>query len=121
VPLSFSNIAVNDNLYGTQGENLPQGRRFWGIWVAVSRTNSAPTDVLKWNAVEVPNPTAAFTVNFSLFSSLADNERTAGDYYVFVRFLDGAGNPTTATLNVPKITLASGFSTPKIYSPVIRR
>jgi hypothetical protein len=121
VPLSFSNIAVNDNLYGTQGENLPQGRRFWGIWVAVSRTNSAPTDVLKWNAVEVPNPTAAFTVNFSLFSSLADNERTAGDYYVFVKFLDGAGNPTTATLNVPKITLASGFSTPKIYSPVIRR
>jgi hypothetical protein len=123
VPLSFDNITVNDAVYGTQGENLDQGKRFWGVWVAVSRTPTAPptTDLARWAPVEVLNPDSTFTINWSLFSGLDTQSKTIGDYYVFVKFLDGAGNFTTGTIESAKITLESGFTKPMQYVPFAHR
>jgi hypothetical protein len=123
VPLSFDNITVNDAIYGTQGENLNQGKRFWGVWIANSRTPTPPAtaDLAKWIPVEVRTPDSTFSINWSLFGGLDSQAKTAGDYYVFVKFLDGAGNPTTATIETAKITLQSGFTRPTLDVPVIRR
>jgi hypothetical protein len=122
VPLSFDNISVNDAIYGAE-ENLPTGKQFWGVWIAVSRTPTAPptTDLARWSPVEVLDRNSTFTVNWSLFSGLPSPSKTAGDYYVFVKFLDGAGNFTTATLESAKITLQSDFTTPTLYVPIVRR
>jgi hypothetical protein len=122
VPLSFDNITVNDTIYGDQ-ENLDPGKQFWGVWIAVSRTTTPPptTDLTRWVPVEVLNPDSTFTINWSLFSGLDSQSKTAGDYYVFVKFLDGAGNFTTGTIESAKITLESGFSRPTQYVPFAHR
>jgi len=122
VTLNFSNISVTDNLYGKQGENLPDGKQFWGIWVA-----NSPTDVLSnsqtlnWTPIQIPSPDLTFSVQWSLFSGLSNpQDRRAGDYFVYVRFLDGAGNPSAAALKA-QITLAPNFSVPTSYVPAIQR
>jgi hypothetical protein len=121
VPLSFQNITVNDATYGTQGENLDQGERFWGVWIANSRTSTAPTDPDRWSPVEVPTHASDFTIDWSLFGNLGDQANPTGDYYVFVRFLDGAGNPTTAVIQTAKITLESDFTMPTLYLPNLHK
>ncbi|HEY3231111.1 MAG TPA: hypothetical protein VGJ87_17925, partial [Roseiflexaceae bacterium] len=122
VTLNFSNISVTDNLYGKQGENLPDGKQFWGIWIA-----NSPTDVLSnsqtlnWTPIQIPSPDLTFSVQWSLFSGLSNpQDRRAGDYFVYVRFLDGAGNPSAAVLRT-QITLAPNFSVPTSYIPAIQR
>jgi hypothetical protein len=122
VPLSFENIAVNDDTYGTQGENLDQGERFWGVWIANSTTNVAPTDPDKWFPVQVTTPGPSFTINWSLFGGLTPQQQQGDqDYYVFVKFLDGAGNPTTATIQARKIHLEANPDRPSLYLPTIHK
>jgi hypothetical protein len=123
VSLTFENIRVNDDTYGTFGENLDQGERFWGVWIANSRTPTPPptTDLTKWSPVEVPTHASDFTINWSLLGGLGNQTNPTGDYYIFVKFLDGAGNPTTATIEVEPITLQSGFDRPTLYLPSIHK
>jgi hypothetical protein len=119
--LSFSNISITDNLYGQQGENLPPGRQFWGLWVANSRTDvTTDTTSLNWYPVEVPDPQASFSIRWSIFSGLPTNQHTPGDYYIYVRFLDGAGNPSARMLTT-RLTLAEGFKLPTTYLPTVPR
>ncbi|HET9224535.1 MAG TPA: hypothetical protein VFO07_18625, partial [Roseiflexaceae bacterium] len=122
VPLSFENIRVNDAIYG-DAENLDPGKQFWGAWIAVSRTPTAPatTNLARWSPVQVLQPNSDFTINFSLFSGLDTQSKTPGDYYVFVKFLDGAGNFTSNTIGSAKITLQSGFTRPLQYMPFAHR
>ncbi len=44
-----------------------------------------------------------------------------GDYFVYVRFLDGAGNPSSTALPVVKVTLAPGYTIPTYALPLIRK
>jgi hypothetical protein len=122
ISLSFSNIHVNDNLYGSQGENLPAGSQFWGVWVANSPTDiGADSPLLNWIPISVPNPGPTFSIQWDLFSGIdTAADRRAGAYFVYVRFLDGAGNPSAESLKT-QITLSSPFSAPTIYGPLIRR
>jgi hypothetical protein len=123
VPLSFENINVNDTTYG-DAENLNPGRQFWGVWIANSRTPTPPpTDSPSWSPVEVPTHASDFTIDWSLFGGLGNQANPAGDYYVFVRFLDGAGNPTREAdiIETGKITLESGFTRPKFYLPSLHK
>jgi hypothetical protein len=117
VPLSFDNIRVNDTLYG-QGEGLPAGRQFWGAWIANSTTNvTSDNPGLKWFPVQVEVPTSTFTLNWDLFTGLPVSQEQAGDFYVYVRFLDGAGNPTAKAIEANKITLTAPFTRPTLYLP----
>jgi hypothetical protein len=119
VPLSFDNIKVNDPLYG-QGESLPVGRQFWGAWIANSTTNVTPDNPgLKWFPVQVEVPTTTFTLNWDLFTGLPVSQEHAGDFYVYVRFLDGAGNPTAKAIEANKITLTAPFTRPTLYLPQV--
>ena len=42
-------------------------------------------------------------------------------YYIYVKFLDGAGNATVGTLPARQVNLAQGYSVPKIFLPEIRK
>ena len=116
--LSFSNISVNDNLY--DDGQPPNDNDFWGVWVANSRTAVTDTTSLNWYPVEVPNPGPSFTIRWSIFSGLPADQRTPGDYYIYVRFLDGAGNPSERVLQT-QLALANNFELPKTYLPTVSR
>ena len=56
-----------------------------------------------------------------LFAGLnitSDLRNHPGDYYVFVRFLDGAGNASTNVIKSDKITLAAGYDIPTVRLPI---
>jgi len=114
--LTFQNISVNDTVYG-QFENLPAGRQFWGAWIANSTTPVAnPNSAnLQWFPVHVPTPGASFTLTWNLFNGIAPDQRTTGTYYIYVKFLDGAGNATVNTLPAAQAQLSAGFSVPTLY------
>ncbi len=102
----------------------------WGLEVAISTTLTTSQD-LDWQAVPLPDLTVGvspsnslnFSQPWSLASSLPDVEERncAADcaYYVYMRFLDGAGNPTPAALlrgfELEEITF------PRYYLPLVAR
>jgi hypothetical protein len=114
--LTVSNATVTDNLYPAPG--------FWGIWVANSRTQvSSPlTDEnLVWTPLETPGTTGSFTIDgWSLVTGIPEAQRTAGEYFVYVRFLDGAGNPSDAFLT-DSVTLAAAPTEARVFAPIVRR
>jgi hypothetical protein len=126
--LSFQGISVTDNLYGQQ-PNLPQlaaGKQFWGVWIANTTSPSTTVDSanLNWYPVRVPTPDSSFTVKWNLFTGLGfttDLRNKPGDYYVFVRFLDGAGNASTESLPRLKVTLEAGYDIPTMRLPAVAR
>src|SRR5439155_897322 len=85
-----NNISVSDNLYGQQGEGLPGGKQFWGVWIANSRQDNDENNAnMKWTPIQITPPDSAFSIDWSLFSGLdygADLTKP-GDYYVYVRSL----------------------------------
>ena len=101
---------------------MPDGKQFWGIWIANSPTDIlSNSQTLNWNPIQIPSPDLTFSAQWSLFSGLSNpQDRRAGDYFVYVRFLDGAGNPSAAALKA-QITLAPNFSVPTSYVPAILR
>ncbi len=120
--LTFQNVDVDDTTYG-KFENLPAGSQFWGVWIANSRTpvTNPNSSSLQWFPVEVPNPRPNFSVSWNLFNGIAPASRVAGTYYIYVKFLDGAGNATVGTLPAVQVNLTQGFSIPKIFLPEIRK
>jgi hypothetical protein len=115
--LNFSNISVADDRYDRDG------RAFWGVWVANSRTAvSDPQNDpnLFWVPLEAPGSGTSFTIEgWSLATGLLSEQVTPGEYYVYVRFLDGAGNPTTGHLT-QALTLEQATSI-AVYLPTVRR
>jgi hypothetical protein len=113
VDLTFAGINVTDNLY--------PGRGYWGVWIANSRTQVADpaTDAsLIWSPVEAPGTTDDFVItNWSLATNLS-GALAAGEYYVYVRFLDGAGNATAGHLTA-SVTL-SQVTRPQVGLPIVR-
>jgi hypothetical protein len=114
--LSFSNINVTDLVYDKSG------RKFWGVWLAVSRTATNPdTDsTLVWTPLAAPGTSNSFTIeNFSLATGLPAGSLTPGDYFVYARFLDGAGNSTTGVINAT--TTLTEVTQPTTFLPLIRK
>ncbi|MEO7912916.1 MAG: hypothetical protein ABIV47_24980, partial [Roseiflexaceae bacterium] len=126
--LSFQGISVDDNLYGQQANlpQLPAGQRFWGVWMAntTSATTTADDQSLNWYPVPVGTPNSSFTVTWDIFAGLnfpyTDLRNKPGTYYVFVRFLDGAGNASAESIKVP-VTLTAGYEVPTVRLPTLIR
>jgi len=112
--LAFSGVSVTDDRY--------PGRGYWGVWVANSRTEVAnPTtdSSLVWLPLKAPATGNDFSIsNWSLASGLS-GALQPGTYHVYVRFLDGAGNPTDGFLKAT-VTL-SQITRPQVSLPVVRR
>lgn len=120
VNLEFEGVQVSDNLYPDPG--------FWGIWVANSRTPVADplsNPDLLWvpvhtPGVEVVGGSASFiSENWSLGAGLPESQVTPGTYYVYVRFLDGAGNPSAAYLSAE--TTLNAITLPAMYLPILQK
>jgi hypothetical protein len=126
--LTFADISVDDNLYGQQAglPLLPADKQFWGVWIANTRSPTTTVDdlSLNWYPVRVPTPDSSFTVEWNLFAGLniTSNLRNhPGNYYVLVRFLDGAGNASTNVIKSDAITLTAGYDIPTVRLPVQAR
>jgi hypothetical protein len=148
--LSFSNVVVNDNFFGTI-PNFPQfaaGNRFWGVWLANSTQvitnpldiNNAAARALQWTALEVPTGArtigtngVSFNLNWSVGSGLPDllTNTQARTIYVYAVFLDGAGNPSFTTqagnqatlsqFRTVTVNLTPGYTVPKQSLPIVSR
>jgi hypothetical protein len=117
--LALSNLQVTDA--------YPGG--YWGAWVANSLTPVAdPTTstALNWTPVQINGPArsagAATIKNWSLATKLGVGARSIpanSTIYVYVRLLDGAGNPSdrviTQQVTLPAATL------PQTQLPLVRR
>lgn len=132
--LTFSGVKVTDNLFDPDrvADNLNDD--FWGVWLAVQYLGpngaTAPVEAdsttLSWVPVKVKSRTCtenggcSFAVTANLFSGLNYGPDTtkAGLYRVFIRVLDGAGNPSVRAeaINVP---LAEGYQLPSQMMPVL--
>lgn len=115
ISLDFRGNDVDDNMYGDRG--------FWGVWLANSRTevaNPAADTTLSWAAVAVPGNSADFRLsNWNVINYLPAASQTPGDYYIYARFLDGAGNPTSDVLSV-KVTI-SAITRPTVSLPLVSK
>lgn len=124
VPTSGPNVLVALNFNGNVvSDNLYPGRGFWGVWIANSRTPSAdPANdaTLSWVTLPAPGGSADFTLpQWSVLSGIAPAAQTPGDYYIYVRFLDGAGNPTIGVLTT-SVALAQ-IVKPSVELPIVVR
>jgi len=115
--LSFTDINVTDTQY-------PSG--FWGVWIAnaiepVSDPLNDPS--LKWTVLEAPDEREGndFVIDdWSLATGLTKDQLVAGeDYFIYIRFLDGAGNPTDSFITVP--VARSNVVRPDMNLPLLRR
>jgi hypothetical protein len=115
--LTFSNVVIEDQ--------YPGG--YWGVWIANSPdavSDPANAQNLNWTVVEVPAEDRSdngFVIpEWSLATGLqGDQLRAGGDYYIYVRFLDGAGNPTDEVIStsIESVQLLR----PEVELPLVRR
>lgn len=119
--LTFNNVNVSDNLYRSNNS----GTQFWGVWIANSTDGTIPADDSgRWVAVKVASPSSTFNVSWNLLNGLnyADPGAHPGTYTVFVRFLDGAGNPSTAATAIKTtVALNAGYKFPTLFQPLLAR
>jgi hypothetical protein len=112
VDLTFTNLTASDN-YSSRG--------YWGVWIANSRTQVDPlTAQLNWSAVPAPPSGDDFTIRGHSLASGLTTPIGAGDYYIYVRVLDGAGNPSDEFIE-RKVTLSAAATLPRTYTPLVRR
>jgi hypothetical protein len=115
--LSFSTVNVTDTRYRL----ATPGVQFWGVWVANAPRGVANPDptTLRWVPVPVEAPGTTFSIKWNLFNN-GPGPRTDqdGQYTVLVRFLDGAGNPSTTILSTT-VTLDPGYRLPGTQLPTV--
>jgi hypothetical protein len=118
--LKLSNdLDVSDNVYGPK-EGLSSKREFWGVWIANTTDPNVTADSssLLWFPVRVPDPDAnPLEVKWDIFTGLnlgLSHNQAGKNFYVFVRFLDGAGNPSATALPKITVTLPAGYSFPTV-------
>jgi hypothetical protein len=116
--VNLSGGAITDDLYpGDSGSN-----KYWGVWVAnaiCTAPGSCPADTdtsLNWAAVKTPTYTS-FVWNLHHGLSNANIATGSAYYKTYIKFLDGAGNPSSTSISF-ETTVASTANT--LYVPFIR-
>lgn len=103
---TISGGSVTDDLY-------PGG--YWGVWVAVEKDTGSADDTastLKWGAAKVTSGTFDWNLRNGM-----DGVLEGGTYRVYVRFLDGAGNPSSTGINTTvTVTLPTSY---QVFAPYI--
>ena len=114
--LVLSSGAITDDIYAASG------RQYWGVWVANAKcvgdtTSGCPTDTasqLRWGAVPVTDPTS---IQWNLLNGL-NQVPSSGLYRTYIRFLDGAGNASTAAAVTVDTTVDLTTKTNKVFMPL---
>jgi hypothetical protein len=123
--LNFSNTVVTDDSYGTV-PGVPNNKEYWGIWVLVSgKPLNNPTEQDFANhggAISVIRGAAQVDVSL-IGEGIPEDGKTMKDFgprYIYLRFLDGAGNPSAlADILTEQMTLNEGYTRPTLYLPII--
>ncbi len=130
--LILTNINLRDATYRATGDADPN-RQFWGVWLANAiEPVSDPASQLTWTVIKAPPSVAVPNVtnggtdyrvtiqDWSLTIGLTPDQRVPGeDYFVYVRFLDGAGNPTEKILRID--IPVSQLDRVDVYAPLVIR
>ncbi len=126
VQMRVQNLQVTDNEYGTNGEN----KNWWGFWMGNMMGEAPGGDQMgemTWlpreisSATEVGENTYDLTFTHNVVSGVV-NPIVGGqeqDYYVCMRVLDGAGNPSVETICSGPITLSEDARFPTTNLPLI--
>lgn len=113
--LTVDTGGVTDTIYASQ----TTGKDYWGLWIANAPQTSGvcPSETstdLRWGAVPVDS--ASPSVSWNLLNGLK-TPVASGTYCTFVRFLDGAGNPSTTTISTT--TTVNLSTTYKSFTPIV--
>jgi hypothetical protein len=106
--------SVTDNIY------LDGTSQYWGVWVAnavCTGTGSCPSDsdaTLRWAAVPA---STSFDWNLQHGLSVPTITTSTQYYKTYIKFLDGAGNPTATSISF-ETTVAATANT--LFVPLIR-
>jgi hypothetical protein len=112
--------SITDDLYVGAGAT----QQYWGVWVAnalCSAPGTCPAEsdaTLRWAAINTPTATPS-SFKWNLHHGLADSAITTGNQYykTYIKFLDGAGNPTATSISF-ETTVAATANT--LFVPFIR-
>lgn len=112
---NFGDIAVTDNIY--RAPDAPS-RQYWGAWMVVKRVGTgAPTDAEWANSATVLggalSPTTPLNLDMGMVGLF-----TPGQYQLYIRYLDGAGNAAT-TINSSPVQINT-LGGPRIFLPSVR-
>ncbi|NCC31879.1 MAG: exo-alpha-sialidase [Chloroflexia bacterium] len=115
VALSNIDELVTDDVYRAPGEPT---RQFWALWMANSRTrvNDPLSTALPWVFVPAPASRADGSLtdrvtevsNWSLATGLTSAQLQRGQYYIYIRFVDAAGNISDDVLEIPVFIEGTG-------------
>lgn len=111
--LTISGTVVRDNLYESPAE-----RGYWGIQIANSLTPDPTGANLTWATIPVSG-SEPWQLTWSLATNLPADELRPRTFYVYLRFIDAAGNPTTAI--VPFEVPLTEVTLPTVYMPLVAR
>jgi hypothetical protein len=114
--IGLTGDTITDDLYA------PNGRQYWGVWVANAKcvgdvVGGCPADTasqLRWGAVPVTDPTS---IQWNLLNGL-NQVPSSGLYRTYIRFLDGAGNASTAAAVTVDTTVDLTTKTNKVFMPL---
>ncbi|GIV97967.1 MAG: hypothetical protein KatS3mg057_2624 [Herpetosiphonaceae bacterium] len=121
--LYFTDVLVSDDSYGAFiGQT---DKAYWGIWALVTTQDLGDTpsgsDFFAGGAQVIELTPGATSVKMSLVSFTdSDPGSDPGTRYIYVRFLDGAGNFSSEVLRTT-VTLAADYQLPTIHLPVTMR
>jgi len=112
--------SITDDLYVGAGAT----QQYWGVWVAnavCTAPGTCPSEsdaTLRWAAINTPTATPS-SFKWNLHHGLADSAITTGNQYykTYIKFLDGAGNPTATSISF-ETTVAATANT--LFVPFIR-
>ncbi|HEY0607433.1 MAG TPA: hypothetical protein VGD58_31235 [Herpetosiphonaceae bacterium] len=85
--------SVTDNMFPGAGA----GKGYWGYWVAVKATDDGAPSTTEWDSYgEILFGELPSTLRWNMADGLVGNFEPNTDYTIYIRYLDGAGNGSTA-------------------------
>lgn len=113
--ITLPTLTVSDNLYNNAGWS------YWGYWMAVKRSDAGAPTAEEWDrdGVITPGPLAS-SLRWNMARGMVGGYQTftPGQYTVYLRLLDGAGN---ASGTIPTTALQVNQLEFPIFLPVTRR
>lgn len=121
--ISFPDVVITDNVYD-QHVSDPQ-KAYWGMWVLVSNTDLGTPTAMQFaqhNAQVYAIEEGRTSAQIYLNRGGIDNNpgRDPGTRYIYIRFLDGAGNFTAGMAKL-ELELKQGYASNTYFMPALYR
>jgi hypothetical protein len=115
VDVNVGSLVVTDEGY-TNGSGQPD---YWGYWIVVKRADSGAPTSDEWLTHGTVVKEAGSPFKWNLATGLVDAFEPGAEYRLYLRFLDGAGNPSSAVVSAP--IQVDALEGPRLFLPVLSR